>query len=153
MQITTSRIRTWSVAALLIAMVGCGSSNKNPVGVVDTVAPTVSATNPADGATGVAAITATFSEAMNASTISAVTFRVSGPGATPVPGTVAYSATSDMASFTPATALAPGAVYTATITTGVEDVAGNSLVSGHVWSFTTAMPASSGDPPTPGRTL
>jgi hypothetical protein len=44
--------------------------------------PTVSATSPVDGATGVAIMTASFSEAMNASTMSATTFTVDGPGPT-----------------------------------------------------------------------
>jgi hypothetical protein len=59
----------WLVAVLLTAAAGCGSDDNNPVGPGDTVAPTVSSTNPANGATGVAVITASFSEAMNASTI------------------------------------------------------------------------------------
>ena len=46
------------------------------------VMPTVSATSPVDGATGVAIMTASFSEAMNASTMSATTFTVDGPGPT-----------------------------------------------------------------------
>ena len=56
------------LAVILIAMAGC--SDKNPSGPGgDNVAPTVSSTNPANGATGVAVITASMSEAMNASTI------------------------------------------------------------------------------------
>jgi hypothetical protein len=42
---------------------------------------------------------------------------------------------------TPSQALAPGAVYTATIiggSGGVADLAGNAVVSNSVWSFTTA---------------
>ena len=135
----TSYLAAWPLAALLVAMAGCGSSSNNPTGpAVDTVAPTVSSTNPLNGATGVAAITALFSEAMNASTITTATFTVSGPGATPVTGTVAYSASTDIARFTPTSALAAGTAYTATITTGAKDVAGNALASNHVWSFTTS---------------
>lgn len=130
----------WLVAVLLTAAAGCGSDD--PVGPGgDTVAPTVSSTNPADGATGVAVITASFSEAMNASTITTTSFAVTGSGATSVTGTVAYDASTGIAKFTPASALALGSAYTATITTGVKDLAGNALASNHVWSFTTSASA------------
>jgi ice-binding like protein/Big-like domain-containing protein len=133
-----SYFAAWPLAVMLVAMAGC-SSDKNPNGpTVDTVAPTVSATNPIDGATGVAIITASFSEAMNASTITSTTFGVSETGAAAVTGTVTYNATTHIATFTPTTALALGTDYTATITTGAKDAAGNALASNHVWSFTTA---------------
>jgi len=137
----TSYFETLSLAALLIAMAGCGSDH--PSGpTVDTVAPTVSSTNPGNGATGVAVITASFSEGMDASTITAATFTVSGPGGTPVAGNVTYDASTRIARFTPTGALGVGAAYTATITTGVKDAAGNALASNHVWSFTTWSSAS-----------
>jgi len=50
------------------------------------------------------------------------------------------------ATFAPASALAPNTVYTATITTGVKDLAGNALASNSAWSFTTAA-ATSGQTP------
>src|SRR5580658_2668590 len=55
--------------------------------------PRVTSTIPVNGATGVALnqkISATFSEPMNATTITAATFTVTGPGATPVVGAVTY---------------------------------------------------------------
>jgi hypothetical protein len=122
----------------MVAMVGCGSSD-NPVSPSgDTVAPTVMSTNPVNGATGVAIITASFSEAMNASTITPATFVLGGPGTTPVTGTVAYNATTHIATFTPTSALAPSTTYTATITTGAKDTSGNGLASNRVWTFSTA---------------
>jgi len=132
-----------SFTALTVALMmatGCSSNdNKNPVSPGgDTTAPTVSSTNPANGATSVAVITATFSEAMNASMITATTFTVTGPGATPVAGTVAYNASTYIATFTPTAALAASTVYTATITTGVQDLAGNALAANHPWGFTTS---------------
>lgn len=109
---------------------------------LDTAAPTVSSTSPADGATGVAIntkITATFSEAMDSSTITAATrFTMTGPGTTPVSGTVAYDVPSNIATFTPTSNLAPDTEFTVTITTGVEDLAGIALASDFVWTFTTA---------------
>ncbi len=133
----TRLIAASSFAALLVAASGCGSDdNTNPGG--DTVAPTVSSTNPIDGATGVAVITASFSEAMDASTITTATFAVNGPGATPVTGVVDYDASTNIARFTPTGALAPSTAYDASISTGAKDVAGNALENRHEWSFTKA---------------
>jgi hypothetical protein len=75
---------------------------------------------------------------MDASTITTATFAVSGPGVTPVTGTVSYGVSTDIARFVPTSALVPGTVYTATITTGVKDVASNPMVGSHVWTFTTS---------------
>ena len=124
------------MALLLFALAGCDSDSDNdPTGPADTIAPTVSATNPTNGATGVAVITALFSEAMKASTITTATFAVTG--ATAVAGTVSYDSSTHIARFTPSSALAASTTYTATIMTGVKDVAGNALASNHVWSFAT----------------
>jgi len=142
MQFRTRHFTALSLAVLLVAIAGCGSDD-NPSAPGDTVAPTVNSTNPANGAIGVAVITASFSEPMNASTITTTTFTVTGPGPTPVTGTVAYDASTQIARFTPSSALALSTAYTATITTGVRDVAGNALASNHVWSFTTAATSNS----------
>ena len=132
-----SRYAVWPLLVLVAAMIGC--SDDDPIRPpTDTVAPTVSATNPLNGATGVAIITASFSEAMDASTINTTTFTVTGPGATPVAGTVDYNTTTHIATFTPTSALTASTAYTATITTGAEDTAGNALASNRVWTFTTA---------------
>ena len=106
----------------------------------DTNRPTVIATVPANAATGVAtnqAINATFSESMDPLTISTANFLVTGP-ATPVTGTVAYDAVSKIATFRPVSALAVNTTYTATMTTGARDLAGNALGANFGWSFTTA---------------
>ncbi|MGC1658844.1 MAG: Ig-like domain-containing protein [Candidatus Acidiferrales bacterium] len=102
--------------------------------------PTVISTVPASGATAVpvnAAISATFSEAMNAATLNNATFLVTGPGGAAVAGTVTYSGST--ATFTPS-ALLGTATFTATITTGAKDPAGVALAANYVWSFTTAPP-------------
>jgi hypothetical protein len=145
MHFKASSFATFSLAGLLVMAAGCGKSANNPTAPTPgTTAPTVTSTNPVNGATGVALITATYSEAMNASTITAATFTLSGPGPTPVTGTVSYDASSYIARFTPSSPLAAGSLYTATITTGAKNVAGDALASNYVWSFTTA--ASSGNP-------
>ena len=96
-------------------------------------------TVPANAATGVPInqkIAATFSEAMDPLTISTATFTLK-QGTTPVAGTVTYAAVGTTATFTPASGLAPLTTYTATITTGARDLAGNPLLNNFAWSFTT----------------
>ena len=106
-------------------------------GTADTTAPTVSSTIPDNGVTGMAvnsALAAIFSETMDPLTITTVTFTLA-QGTTPVSGSVTYIGMT--ATFTPAVALTTGASYTATITTGVKDLAGNALVANYSWNFTT----------------
>jgi hypothetical protein len=103
--------------------------------------PIVSFTDPANSATGVALnqkLAATFSKVMDASTLTSATF-ILRQGTTPVSGFVSYSGTT--AIFTPASNLAPNTIYTATITTGAKDLAGNALANNYVWSFTTGAAA------------
>jgi uncharacterized protein (TIGR03437 family) len=104
--------------------------------------PTVGSTVPGSGALDVPignALTATFSEALNPLTVNTATFSLK-QGSTPIPGTVRYAGLT--ATFTPLGNLAPNTLFTATITTGVTDLAGNALASNFIWSFTTG--ASSG---------
>jgi hypothetical protein len=82
--------------------------------------------------------TATFSEAMQSSTINTTTFTLTGPGTTPVTGTVTYDASSGAATFTPTNPLALDTTYTATITTGAQDLSGNPLAANYVWTFITS---------------
>ena len=104
-------------------------------------APTVISTVPFNLATNVPvnqAILAAFSEAMNATTINTTTFTLAGPGSTAVTGTVTYTPSGSVASFTPSAPLAYHTVYTATITTGATGLTGAALASNYVWTFTTA---------------
>jgi hypothetical protein len=107
----------------------------------DVLAPTVISTVPANGATGVAfntKVSATFSEVMDPTTIANATFTLK-QGTTVITGLVTYVGTT--ATFSPAANLSPNSVYTATITTGAKDLAGNGLVSDYIWSFTTGAAA------------
>ena len=127
----------------------------------DATRPTVTVTLPANAASGVPTntrITAAFSEAMAASSVSAATFQVTDTTkGTSVPGTVVYSVASRTAVFTPSTMpLAGGDLFTARITAAATDLAGNGLAgnpaalpaaSDHVWTFTTATTTDS-TPPT-----
>jgi hypothetical protein len=106
------------------------------VTVADTTPPTVVSTSPTNGATGVAVdtvVTATFSEAMNASTITSSSFTLDG-----VAGSVSYNSGTYIATFTPSIGLAYDTTYTATLSTAITDAAGNPLASAYSWSFITA---------------
>lgn len=124
---------SWFIAVVLTALIaGCGS------GSADTTAPTVSSTAPANAAGGVAVssnITATFSEAMDAATITTTTVTVSH-GSTSVAGAVSYSG--NTVTFNPTGDLLAGFSYVATITTGAKDMSGNALAVKKTWSFLTA---------------
>ena len=103
----------------------------------DSIAPDIIATDPSDGATDVVLntlITATFSEPMDAATITTSTFLVND-GSGNIAGTVSYAGTT--ATFTPAANLQQTNAYTVTITTGVTDLSGNALLADYIWSFTT----------------
>ena len=101
------------------------------------ITPLVISTDPLNNATGVAlnkVISATFNMPMNPLTLNAVTYTVK-QGAIPVLGTISYSGST--VSFTPAVPLLSNTVYTATITTGAQNVNGTALASNYVWNFTT----------------
>src|SRR5919107_6404414 len=104
----------------------------------DTTAPTVVSTSPASGATGVGAsanVVATFSEAMNPSSVTS-SFVLQTSGGTPVQATVSMGSGNTVATLNPTGDLTPGATYTAIISTAAEDVAGNNLAAPRTWSFT-----------------
>ncbi len=113
---------------------------------IETVAPTVTARSPADGATGVSGtvnVTATFSEAMDGNTINLTTFELRDASTALVGAAVAFNATTRVATLNPTPSLTPGAVYTATVKGGattdpqvVRDLAGNPLSANATWSFT-----------------
>jgi hypothetical protein len=118
---------------------------------INSTAPTVIATVPIADAIGVPTntmVTATFSKAMDPSTITATgtfTLAVFGVGGAAVPGTVQYAGA--IATFTPTNALTAATEYTATITTAAKDLTGNALGANYVWSFTTGA-GPSNTPPT-----
>ncbi len=113
----------------------------------DTVAPRVNLVVPSHNATGVSydikTIAATFSEPMDPATITTLTFLVTDSSGVAVPGTLVYDLVllSNIATFRPTGNLAVNTRYTATLTTGARDLAGNGLDSNFVWTFTTgALP-------------
>ena len=114
--------------------------------------PTVTSTTPASGATGVAANvspTASFSEEMDPSTLTATSFTLIRQGtSTAVSASVSYA--NQVATLDPAASLDPGATYTATVkggSSGARDTGGTPLASDVGWTFTTA--SATNTPPTP----
>jgi hypothetical protein len=106
-------------------------------------APTVNATTPAAGATGVAtsvAPTATFSRAMDATTITASSFTLTPNGGSAVAATVSYNSGANTATLTPSAALAVSTTYTAKLDATVKAADGIALAAPVTWQFTTAGP-------------
>ena len=145
-----SRGINWLMALLVIGLVaGCGGGGggggegRDPIlgtGGIAVLIPSVTATAPLNNATGVPVnntiINAAFNKAINPATINASTFTVTCPG-TIVTGAVTYVAASRVAVFTPSANLPVSTTCTATVTTGVADNSGVTLVSNFVWTFTT----------------
>ncbi|MBE0645384.1 MAG: DUF3494 domain-containing protein [Bacteroidetes bacterium] len=103
----------------------------------DTTAPTIRSTLPANNATLVPVnqrLAATFNEVMDPGSITPTTF-VLRKGQTQIPGTVVYVGLT--ATFKPTVALTSDTTYTATITSGVMDLAGNRMIADYVWRFDT----------------
>ena len=119
----------------------------------NTTPPTVSAQSPASGAIGVVVasdVTATFSESVQAGTIS---FVLKNGGAT-VASTTSYDVASHIVTLDPSSNLALGTTYTVTLS-GAKDLWGNTMASTS-WSFTTATadttaPTVTTRTPAPGR--
>ncbi len=109
----------------------------------DVTPPTVTGRTPASGATGVGlttAVTATFSEALDAATVTGTSFQLLNAGV-PVAASVTYSAATNTATLTPAAALTGSTTYAATVkggASGVKDLAGNALAADATWTFATA---------------
>jgi hypothetical protein len=104
----------------------------------DSTAPLVLATYPASHSVGVSlnsAVTVTFNEAIDPATINAQTFILLEDGTIPVAGSVTNVGTT--VQFRPSSNLSAGASYSAVVTTGVKDLAGNALAANLTWGFTT----------------
>lgn len=130
-------------AALLVT----GCDDDSPTEPPITATPTITATSPANNATGAArnvAVTATFSEAMAPASINSTSFTLRS-GATVIPGVVTYVGTT--ATFAPTAVLEADTDYTATVSIVAEDLQGDALATPRVWTFTTVA-ASVGGPAT-----
>ncbi len=132
---------------LTIFAVGCGSDGDVAV-PAETTAPTVAVTNPAAGATGAilnSSITALFSEELDSASIAGTfTLTTTADPATAIAGTLDYAGKTMV--FNPTADLNASTPYTATITTGVKDLAGNAMAAEYSWSFTTGTSSDSTAP-------
>lgn len=130
-------------------LLSVASAEKCEEGADDVTPPQVTSVTPANKATGVkrnANVTATFSEPMAASTLTKSTFKlfkVKADGSTTqvTNVTVALSANGLKATLNPfgtsSTLLGQNTKYKAIVTTGVTDLASNSMTTNKVWTFTT----------------
>jgi len=121
--------------ALMAVALGAGYIllTQPPSGTIPGTAPTVTSTSPDSAAAGVpinTKILATFSEAMDPSTITTSTFTLK-TGTTLVSGTVSYTGVT--VTFVPSSNLTASTVYTATITTGAPCVAPITAEEAAVW--------------------
>lgn len=112
----------------------------------DTTAPSVKATYPLNTEVNFAinrSITAEMSEFLAPNSVNTSNFTLSN-GITLVTGTINYSNTT--VTFLPDTDLETNTIYTATLTTGITDLAipANALAESYVWSFTTGLDAAAG---------
>jgi chitodextrinase len=104
----------------------------------------IRAVSPREGARDVAAgppVTATFTVAMQASSVTNTSFHLNDASGSPVPASVSYSSVAGTASLTPTVALSYGATYTATVeggSGGVRTAGGEPLPDDRTWSFTVA---------------
>jgi len=110
------------------------------VGAADVTPPTVVLpTNPASGSSTAkldGSVSASFSEDLDPATVNASTFTlVNFIGGAPVAGTVSY--VNKVATFNPTANLAATTQYTATLTTGITDLAANAMAALATWNFTT----------------
>ncbi len=125
----------------------------NTTAAPDTTPPTVVSVTPPSGAGAVNAqsnVTATFSEPMDAATITSATFQLRDGANALVPAAVTYDPATLKATLNPNATLSFSSSYTATVhggAGGVTDASGNELVADYTWSFTTAGPP----PPPPDQ--
>ncbi len=96
---------------------------------------------PAAGATGVSPlsrVTATFSRAVDPSTITTSSVTLTDPGGQQVPATVSYDSTAVAAVLIPSQALQAGTMYTASLAGSITSSDGIQLGTAVTWSFTTS---------------
>lgn len=115
---------------------GNAEAPKQETYVIDTVPPTLAASDPPEGATGVAltkVLTATFSEEMDAATLTASAI-TADHGLT---FSLAWSAATSTLTLTPTERLVCGTTYQVSVSADARDLAGNALVQPATFSFST----------------
>ncbi len=108
---------------------------------IDVTPPTIITVDPLNLSVDVAVgtlVTATFSEPMDPLTFDSTTFELVAPDLSIVPATVFYDVPTWTATLVPDEVLLSESTYSVTVSSGVTDVSGMSMVSDYSWSFTTA---------------
>ncbi|HMJ36868.1 MAG TPA: Ig-like domain-containing protein [Baekduia sp.] len=104
--------------------------------------PVATGTSPSSGAANISVyepVTATFDQAMDASTITTTTFMLApAGGGSPVAASVSYNATTRTATLTPNAPLSGSTAYTATVTTGARSSRNLALTAPVSWGLTTS---------------
>ncbi len=139
--VSAQRFAPLLLAGLLSACGGGGSGGggESEDGGTDGASGAVSSVTPASGATDVArntTVTATFNEDVLGTSVDDTSFTLSA--ADSVSGSVSFDGLNNIATFTPDSDLAMMANYTATLTSSITDLSGDSLGDDYSWSFTTA---------------
>jgi hypothetical protein len=143
-------LRTFWIVTLFATGLIAGCS-----GLTSSPHPTIVAAAPANHTINVPlaqVVSVMFIKAMNQATITTTTFTLAAPGGIAVPGAVTGAGTTS--SFTPTLPLALGTLYTATVTTGAQDTAGNAMLANVSWTFTTGtVPTVASTNPASGATV
>lgn len=132
----------FSVFLLAALVTGCGGSSSDSASASDTAALTILATNPITSATAITlnnSVTATFSTAMDKTTLDTSSFSVKGAGEATLAGVVSLDTASNTVTFKPTNTFTQSTVYTATLTVAAKSTAGKSLASNYVWTFTSGV--------------
>ncbi len=124
--------------ALMLLAAACDHKQFEPLPTL----PAVKSISPGGGASGVhldAVVTATFTMAMDPSTINATTVTLKN-GLIVVPTAVSYSGTT--ATLTPTSLLAENTLFTVVVTPGVRNAEGEFMARARTWNFTTGSVSS-----------
>jgi methionine-rich copper-binding protein CopC/uncharacterized protein YdeI (BOF family) len=108
--------------------------------IIDLRPPTVTGTVPINGTSDISPhkpVSATFSKSMDPLSLNTTNFTLTGASSGPVSGSVSYTETTHTAVFTPNSALGETEIYTATLSTSVQDIYEIPLAAAESWSFTT----------------
>ncbi len=120
----------------------CDDAGPRTPDASETIAPLVDSVDPENGENTVALgtdITVEFNELMDTGTINDATFTLTAAGSPLlIDGEVAFPG--GVATFDPDALLDEDTEYTATITTGARDLAGNGLLQDFAWTFVTGAP-------------
>ena len=121
-------------------MLACGGGISAP-DTTDTTAPTVISTTPTANASSVVRssdLTATFDEDMLATSMVANSFTLADSDSSNITGSVTFNSPTNVATFSPDRPLTMLTSYSATLTTAIADLSGNTLATDYNWPFTTA---------------